>query len=535
MTVSERLFGMETEYAVNSRTGPADDSERHGLVWQLMRVAKQELRHLSDFGDGMFLENGSRFYIDSGYHPELSTPECAHPTDAVRYILAGEKILTDLAGKLEASNPADAVDLFKCNVDYSGSGTTWGCHESYMHRMAPDKLSEEIIPHLVSRVIYTGAGGFDSLRPGLTFTLSPRVPHLEKVLSDQSTSARGIFHTKDESLSSAGYHRLHLICGESLSSQTAMWLKVATTALVVAMAEAGVCFSDTVKLRAPLTALKGFAADPQCKAGAIVNGGRWMTAIEIQRFYLSRAESHLRDRFMPEWAGEACRQWRMILDRLEKGFEGVNTTLDWAIKFTLYRDYAAREGFAWNSLPHWTHVHERADAAMGYPLHWSASINTETLLRETAGNLRPYLKKHDLRWADLDKFLRLRRQLFEIDTRMGQLGESGIFSRLSKSGVLAHEMAGVGNVQNFVSTPPPTGRARVRGEFVRQLAASRDDYSCDWQGIWDAKSKRLLDLSDPFASKEQWSCLDVNAEDMYSQIPAGLREYVRYAEGFRSY
>ena len=539
--MGERLFGMETEYAITSRTGRSDDTARHGLVWQLMAVARRVLPHLSDFGEGMFLENGSRFYIDAGSHPEFSTPECVHPTDVVRYILAGERIIEDLATKVEAGNPSDAMDVFKSNVDYSGSGATWGCHESYMHTMLPSQLSEEIIPHLVSRVIYTGAGGFDSVRPGLTFTLSPRVSHLENVMSDQSTSARGIFHTKDESLSSTGYHRLHLICGESLSSQTAMWLKVATTALVVAMAEAGLRFSNKVTLSAPLTALKEFARDPQCKGKAIVSGGVWMTAIEIQRFYLKQAESHLRDRFMPDWAEEACRQWRNILDRLEMGYQGVNTTLDWAIKLTLYKDFAARAGFAWESVTHWTKVHKRLLEGIAYPLDMSNSISTAKVLNEggmfseTVRWLEFFMRKHELQWRDLDGFLRLRRQLFEIDTRMGQLGERGIFSKLSKSGALTHAMADVGNVQDYVSTPPRSGRARVRAAIVRHARGDRASYYCDWQGIWDRQGKRLLDLSDPFASKEEWASLDKEAEDLLSQIPLGLREFVRYAEGYRPY
>src|SRR6185503_7850389 len=339
------LFGMETEYAVHGSAGSVSDSERQALVWQLIDVAREQLKYLGDFGGGMFLENGSRLYIDCGQHPELSTPECADPWQVVRYILAGERTLLNIAGELAERKNQPALSFFKNNVDYSGSGTTWGCHESYLHRSSPATLSDEISPHLISRVIYTGAGGFNSLAAGLTFTLSPRVPHLENVVSEHSTSARGIFHTKDESLSRTGYHRLHLIRGESLSSQTAMWLKVATTALVVAMADAGIRVGGAVSPRAPLTALRVFATDPKCKAKALVAERKWMSAVEIQRAYLEAAEAHLGASFMPDWAAEACRQWRRILDRLESGYEGVNTTLDWAIKLTLYRDYAARQGF----------------------------------------------------------------------------------------------------------------------------------------------------------------------------------------------
>ena len=54
---------------------------------------------------------------------------------------------------------------------------------------------------------------------------------------------------------------------------------------------------------------------------------------------------------MPEWADEACRRWREMLDRLDDGApDSVSTLLDWAIKLVLFRDRARRRGFAWESL-----------------------------------------------------------------------------------------------------------------------------------------------------------------------------------------
>jgi Pup-ligase protein len=539
--VSRMLFGMETEYAVHCSAGSVSDSERQALVWQLIDVAREQLKYLGDFGGGMFLENGSRLYVDCGQHPELSTPECADPWQVVRYVLAGEKILVNMARKLAVKTKQPALSFFKCNVDYSGARTTWGCHESYLHRVTPDTISAEIIPHLISRVIFTGAGGFNSLAPGLTYTLSPRVPHLERVVSEQSTSARGIFHTKDESLSRDGYHRLHLICGESLCSQTAMWLKVATTALVVAMAEAGIRVGDALTPRAPLTALRVFSGDPTCKAKALLANRKWMSAVEMQRVYLETAEAHLRDSFMPAWAAEACRRWRGILDRLEKGYEGVKTTLDWAIKLALYRDYAARQRFDWNTLARWTEIHKRLDAAMDYPPNFGGSMEIDQLFsgdpRMVAEvcNLGPYMKAHGLRWNQMPKFLRLRKQLFEIDTRFGELGDRGIFAKLANSGVLTHEVPQMGEISEFMTEPPAGGRAHVRGKFIGRMIDKRDRYECDWQGIWDRNRQRFLDLSDPFATTEHWHKLDVSSAAQINVVPAILRDRMRQLEGYGHY
>src|SRR5262249_19171785 len=143
------------------------------------------------------------------------------------------------------------VVLARSNVCYA-TWNTWGCHESYGHRALPASLPPQIIPHLVSRITFTGAGGFNSLSPGLEFLLSPRVAHLDTAVSDYSTHSRGIFHTKDETLTTTGQHRLHIICGESLCSQTALWLKVGTTALVMALIDGGVKPGEGVQLPDPV-------------------------------------------------------------------------------------------------------------------------------------------------------------------------------------------------------------------------------------------------------------------------------------------
>ena len=164
--------------------------------------------------------------------------------------------------------------VFKGNVDYSGSGSSWGCHESYLHSANADALRAQLIPHLVSRVIYTGAGGFNSLSPGIEFMLSPRAAHLSEVVSAGSMVKRGIIHTRDESLSRPGLHRQHLLCGESLQSDRAAWLQVGATALVVAMIEAGVPCAEGLALEAPTQALGTFVRDVRCRATVEMQDGQ---------------------------------------------------------------------------------------------------------------------------------------------------------------------------------------------------------------------------------------------------------------------
>ncbi len=531
--MAERMFGLETEYAVGVWP-PGGTVTRVQLLERLLVAARRHLRCLPDARSlGVYLANGSRLYVDVGEHPELATPECTHPSELVRYVRAGERLLVELGRLVEQQSlPGGKICWMISNVDYSGAGTTWGCHESYLHRASADALSEQLVPHLVTRVIYCGAGGFNNLKPELEFTLSPRAFHIQQVISGDSTGARGIFHTKQEPLARRGYHRLHLLCGESLCSDIATWLKVGTTALLVALTEAGFRPGREVRLADPLSALRTVAGDPSCRAElALANGQHW-TAVRIQRHYLAQVEERLDHPVMPPWAREVCRHWREILDRLEDAPDSVTSVLDWAIKWKLYRHYARRCGFSWETLLRWdrllkqvrrrfpdlelTQISEEALPGLGISLPQPAV---------TAESLSP---QERLVWRQLASFSRLRAELLELDARFGELDGRGVFAELDRQGLLTHHAPGVENIADAMFHPPQRGRARLRGEAVRRLAESGTAGRCHWEAVWDLKAKQVLDLSDPFAQQEQWQPMQ---EDCGPEADADLWRLLEHALG----
>jgi proteasome accessory factor A len=517
--MAELLFGVETEYAIAGvSSGGEMDCER--ILRRIMELAKERLIHLPDLNSsmGIFLGNGSRFYADCGNHPELCTPECANPWDAVRYIEAGHRILAGLASSLEsASLPGAQILCFRCNVDYSGGQTTWGCHESYMHRIEQEALQPQIIPHLVTRLIYTGAGGFNPLSRGLEFTLSPRMAHFRQVVTLSSTSERGIWHTKSESLCS-GYNRLHVLCGESLCSETAAFLKVGVTALIVAMADAGLAPGGTVQLADPLAAMQSVAADVTCKKPLRMADGRLMSAIEIQRHYLRQAEAHLGASFMPVWAAEVCSRWGEILDRLEDAPGSVEKTLDWSIKHALYANHARSLNIRWEALPVLNRAIGQLSAALcarkgsenAMPLE--SAIEPRRWMPKEVTSLEPLLRTNGLGLEDLRRLLGFRQKFFEIDTRFGQLGSNGIFQSLDLAGVLEHRISGVDNIEQAVAEPPASGRARIRGQVIQRLSGT-SDVRCDWQSVINFGEGQVLRISDPFTSEESWTPLTRELDD----------------------
>ncbi len=529
----ERLFGQETEYATIGIDAGGKPADQEMLVHGLMDLAAKHLPHLRGGGGlDIYLQNGARLYIDCGLHVEVATPECANPWDVVRYVWAGEEILIDLAGRLIGRNGIAEVMFLKSNVDYSGTGSTWGCHESYGHRGDPAAVRDQVLPHLVSRIIYTGSGGFDSLAPGLEFTLSPRVPHLSKTLSGESMRERGILHTKDESLSNSQWRRLHLLCGESLCSETAIWLKFGTTALVVAMAEAGLQPARNVTLAQPLKALRTIASDPTCTAQVALSGTVRATAIEVQRQLLSLAESHIGEDSMPPWADHVCRIWRAILNRLEHGPGAVAATLDWAIRYALYTERLKQNGLSWETVGHWNRVLEALHGSLQASPLRDKMVTVECLLGSSSPvaadveKMTPFLRQHGLSWDGLRQFVNLRKELLEIDQRFARLGDAAVFAALDRQpGALAHHVPGVDNIRHAMTNPPAIGRARLRGTAVQRLSGNGNRYICDWQGIWDRKADRRLDLSDPLASKQRWRKVPHHEMDPDGS-PLGLHEMI---------
>jgi hypothetical protein len=288
---------------------------------------------------------------------------------------------------------------------------------------------------------------------------------------------------------------------------------VGTTALVVAMAEAGLRPGDRVELRDPLQAMRVFSKDITCARAMETVNGKWLTALEIQRHYLEFAEKHTTDRFMPSWAEAVCRKWRWALNSLLASSSALETTLDWAIKWSLYREHARRRGIDWETLNRWNPILSRLGRALEAQGYYHGSVTVSFLLskdspvRDEVKYFDPFVREKGLDWDDLNAIFALRQELFEIDLRFNQLVDEGIFAGLDRAGVLAHHLDGVDRLAAAMIEPPAETRARLRGEAIRRLSRGNGQYKCDWTGVWDFEAERFLDLTDPFETNEKWTKL----------------------------
>lgn len=510
------LMGVETEYAITAfnRDGSADPG---GWVDSFIPMARQRRPYLADAhaSKGVYLGNAARFLIDAGLHPEYATPECTSPRDAVTHVRAGDRLMLELSSAIaEVAPGVTELAVFRNNVDYGGAGTTWGSHESLLFRGDPRTLPAALIGHLVTRIIYTGAGGFNPLVPGAEFTLSPRVWMLEHVISANSTSARGIFHTKDESLSVAGYHRLHVLCGESVCSDLSLLLRVGVTALIVATIDAGEMGTEELELMAPLESIRAVSSDPECRASLLLRNGERLSAIDLQRRYLRRVDDYRRRGGLPEWADEICTRWSHALDQLARQSPWLEENIDWAMKRALFRRWAGSE--AWSRLgahsDAWRYVSRKFEGALKAPGGERPTLQLELLLSEggpipdAVARATRYLRSKKLDWEGVKRFCTLRAELMEIDVRFGQLGPRGVFEQLQRLATATQPLIAADAIMAAQWEPPLGSRAKVRGELIQSLHESGKGgfHGCGWTRVSNLREGRHIDLCNPFETEARW-------------------------------
>ncbi|BEP15840.1 depupylase/deamidase Dop [Acidothermaceae bacterium B102] len=387
MTTS-RVMGIETEYGISlpgqSSANPmvassqivnAYASYAAGQTHERSRRARWDFeeenplrdargfelpREQSDHGDddlglaNVILTNGARLYVDHA-HPEYSSPECTNPLDVVRWDKAGERVMLEAARRAAnppSGAPGTVIHLYKNNTD--NKGASYGTHENYL--MARSTAFSDIVRHLtpffVSRQVVTGAGrvgiGQDGREHG--FQISQRADFFEVEVGLETTLKRPIINTRDEPHADPEkYRRLHVIIGDANLSEVQTYLKVGTTALVLAMIEDGFLTAD-LAVEQPVLSLRAVSHDPTLKHLLKLRDGRTMTAVQLQMEYLEQARKYVQDRFgsdVDPVTDDVLARWESVLSRLEVDPMLCKRELDWVAKLEILEGYRSRDGLEW--------------------------------------------------------------------------------------------------------------------------------------------------------------------------------------------
>ena len=303
------------------------------------------------------LTNGARYYVDHA-HPEYSSPECADARSVLVHDRAGEEILVQ---SMDAANRAlqdgQEIVVYKNNSD--GKGNSYGCHENYlMDRSTPfGKIVQHGITHFITRQIFTGSGKVGTELPGLSrdevdFQITQRADFFEEQVGLETTLKRPIINTRDEPHADARkYRRLHVIAGDANMSEVATFLKVGTTAIVLAMVEAG-AISRPLTFADPVRAMQEISQDLTVKKTISLEDGTRVRPVEIQRSLLEDAKVFVEAHGTSDVGGAVCldvmARWESTIDALETDPMSLSSTLDWVAKYRLFEAYRERHKLEWS-------------------------------------------------------------------------------------------------------------------------------------------------------------------------------------------
>ncbi|MGZ5382799.1 MAG: Pup--protein ligase [Acidimicrobiia bacterium] len=442
--MQRRIFGIENEYGVTCtlrgqrRLSPDE-------------VARYLFRRVVSWGrsSNVFLENGARLYLDVGSHPEYATPECDSVYDVVVHDKAGERILEELVASAEERLAEEGIRgevfLFKNNTD--SAGNSYGCHENYLVGRHGDfqRVVDTLIPFLVTRQIFTGAGKLLQTARGTVYSVAQRAEHIWEGVSSATTRSRPIINTRDEPHADAErYRRLHVIAGDSNMSEYATYVKLGTVAALLQMLEDDVVFRD-MSLENPIRAIREISHDTSCRRKIRLMNGRELSALDIQWEYLDRAIRYSRSPGFPAPVQRAVEMWEHLLTGLEKDPLTLEREVDWVAKLQLIERYRAR---------------------------WDLSFSD------------PRIALLDLSYHDVNR-------------------DRGLFYLLQRKGMVDRVVTDEA-IEQAVVRPPQTTRARLRGEFIKAAKAKKRDFTVDWVHLkLNDQAQRTVLCKDPFKATDE--------------------------------
>jgi proteasome accessory factor A len=442
--MDRRIFGLENEYGVTCtlrgqrRLSPDE-------------VARYLFRRVVSWGrsSNVFLENGARLYLDVGSHPEYATPECDDIEDVVAHDKAGERILEGLVTgaeeRLEEEGIRGEIYVFKNNTD--SAGNSYGCHENYLVSRHKDfhRTVDVLIPFLVTRQIFVGAGKLTQTPRGTGYTVAQRADHIWEGVSSATTRSRPIINTRDEPHADAErYRRLHVIAGDSNMSEYATFVKVGTMVALLQMIERDVVFRD-LTLENPIRAIREVSHDTTCTRKLRLANGRELSALDIQWEYLDRAMRFSRSPGFPPQVQAAVDRWEHLLTGLEKDPMTLDREVDWVMKYKLLDRYSTRRGVPLSD---------------------------------------PKMSMMDLSYHDVDR-------------------SRGLYYMMENAG-LTDRIVTDEKIADAVVRPPQTTRARLRGAFIKAAKARKRDFTVDWVHLkLNDQAQRTVMCKDPFKSEDE--------------------------------
>jgi len=403
------------------------------------------------------LINGARYYVDHA-HPEYSCPEVTNVRDLVVHERAGERVVE--ISRREAQGllpPGTQLLVYKNNSDRKGN--SYGCHENYLmdRRTSFKQIVEHLMPFLVTRQVYSGAGkvGSENRAHPSDYQLAQRSDFFETEVALDTMVKRPIINTRDEPHADREkYRRLHVIVGDANLSEYTIYLRNGVTALVLSMIEDG-AIRKNLSLRDPVAAIKEISHDPLCRRAVHLESGKRLTAVEIQAEYLEMAVAYCAAREVTDETEDILAKWQSVLEALRRDPMQLERQVDWVIKKAMIESFMERKSLGWGA---------------------------------------PQVQMLDLQYHDLRP-------------------DKGLYSMLERQGRV-ERIATDAEISAAIRRPPEDTRAYFRGECLRRYGSAV--FGVNWDSISfsvdDEPIKRIL-MTEPLKGSR------AHVEELLNQSP----------------
>lgn len=338
------------------------------------------LRHL-DCGGYNYrraLSTGGLIYTDTGHHVEYAAPEGVEAREALLHYKFGEFILgiaqeeTNL--NLQRQGVGRKIRLFRGNLD--SAHASYGFHENYLVRRNENTLLASpnspisvrtdfvsaFLPFLMVRPLFGGIGLLGKKNDGrLEYNLSQRITQMTGLTGDATTSCRTMINTRDEPHADERFwRRLHLICGDTIGLEPALFLTLSATSCVLGFIEEG--FHKERDLGLPdisgmsdldlVNTWAEFNSDPALKVARRI-GDKTYTIVDLNEIYRDAVRRYCEVANFPTLKEQhredlklTLRLWDWFIEKAKEArpHEALKRKAEWAAKLSLLEKYCDKHG-----------------------------------------------------------------------------------------------------------------------------------------------------------------------------------------------
>ncbi len=360
------------------------------------------------------------------------------------------------------------------------------------------RLSRELLPFLVTRQIFSGAGALRYGSGKTSLHLSMRAGVLKRVTGVSfGQRGRAVFDLKpflrDPLSLLRRQKRLCVAAGDSLMSESAVFLTAGTTSLVLSMIEGGERFSAL----APASPLRAWNAISEGgpRARVLLADRRRRSALEIQREFLDRAKRFFASSPAGSLPDQVITLWDGVLESLAERPAALWGQVDWVTKKQLLDPLVFAEG-NWKEFARWGRFFEELKKRLPRTRPLSDLCFHEALGYFTRAERNLYPVVCAATAEEFERFLNLFLACAKLTFGYHELSRiGGYYQKLRRAGQVPSLIDDEDALKAHTKAPVRT-RANIRARAIA-LTEAPGDLEASWEKLHSPVSNVSVKILDP--------------------------------------